>query len=233
MTQGNMMDVAVATGDRAIPAITPYELPSGPWANRVDWKLDASRSALLVHDMQAYFLRKFDMEQAPIPGLVRNVQTLLKAFREAGAPVFYTAQPAHQDPADRALLNDFWGPGLTAPGHQAEQPIIDAVAPRPEETVLTKWRYSAFQRSDLGERLAALGRDQLVVCGIYAHIGCMATVLEAFMRDVRGFLVCDAVADFSPQEHRMACDYVSRRCGVVLDVAEVEARMRTIAPGVA
>src|SRR5690606_30727313 len=123
-TQEFMMNAAVAAGDKAIPAITPYALPSGPWTNRVNWQLDASRSALLVHDMQSYFLRKFDMAQEPVPGLVRGVETLLDAFRRAGAPVFYTAQPAHQDAADRALLNDFWGPGLTAPEHQAEQPIL-------------------------------------------------------------------------------------------------------------
>lgn len=231
--QVDMMNAVAATGGNVIPPIKPYELPSGPWANRVEWKLDATRSALLVHDMQIYFLRKFDMAQAPIPGLVRGVQALIETFRRAGAPVFYTAQPVRQDAADRVLLNDFWGPGLTAPGHAAEQPILDSVAPRPHETVLTKWRYSAFQRSDFGERLQALRRNQLVVCGVYAHIGCMATVLEAFMRDIQAYLVCDAVADFSLQEHRMACDYVSRRCGMVLDVAAVQAQLEAPPRGVA
>src|SRR5690606_14607414 len=133
-----------------------------------------------------------------------------------GIPVFYTAQPPVQPARDRALLNDFWGPGLTAPEHQADAAIIDALAPHPEDTVLTKWRYSAFQRSDLRERLARLERDQLIITGVYAHIGCLSTALEAFMQDVQAFLAIDACADFSLAEHEMAIRHVAQRCGASL-----------------
>lgn len=211
----------------SIPVITPYPMPSQPVTNRVDWQPDAGRAALLIHDMQAYFLNKFDTTQAPIPALLANARALRDLCDAAGVPVFYTAQPAEQPAGDRALLNDFWGPGLTQPQFHAEQPIVELLAPRATDTVLTKWRYSAFQRSDLAEQLHARGRDQLIVCGIYAHIGCMATALEAFMRDVQPFFVIDAVADFSEAEHRMAVDYVARRCGVSLTLAQVQAALAT------
>ena len=35
--------------------------------------------------------------------------------------------------------------------------IVDELAPEPGDEVLTKWRYSAFQRSDLAELLADAG----------------------------------------------------------------------------
>jgi bifunctional isochorismate lyase / aryl carrier protein len=56
---------------------------------------------------------------------------------------------------------------------------------------------------------AERGRDQLVGTGVYAHIGCQATAVEAFMRDVRAFLVADAVAEFSRRHHDQACEYVA------------------------
>jgi len=208
-----------------IPAIAPYAMPTAPVANRVDWRPDASRAVFLIHDMQAYFLNKFDTAQSPIVPLVHTVARLRAQCDAAGVPVFYTAQPTEQPPNDRALLNDFWGPGLTAPEHRGAQPIIDALAPKEGDTVLTKWRYSAFQRSDLRARMAALGRDQLIICGVYAHIGCMATALEAFMQDVQPFMVIDGVADFSAAEHDMAVNYVARRCGVSLTADAVMAAL--------
>lgn len=208
-----------------IPTIVPYSLPADPVENRVTWRLAPARAALLVHDMQAYFLNKFDTAQAPVPALIQNVCRLRDACDEAGVPVFYTAQPTEQPAGDRALLNDFWGPGLTQAQFHAQQPVIEPLAPRAQDTVLTKWRYSAFQRSDLREQLRARGRDQLIICGIYAHIGCMATALEAFMQDVQPFFVIDGVADFSEAEHRMAVSYVSRRCGMSVTLAQTVAAL--------
>ncbi|MGJ8518138.1 isochorismatase family protein [Carnimonas bestiolae] len=203
----------------SIPAITPYPMPGHDQQpeNRVNWQLDPQRAVLLVHDMQEYFLNKYFQDQAPIPALKNHIAQLLSVARAQGIPVFYTAQPTDQPDEDRALLNDMWGPGI--PAHPEQYPIVAELAPQEQETVLTKWRYSAFQRSDFREQLRQLGRDQLVITGVYAHIGCMTTALDAFMEDVQPFLVNDAVADFSLEEHLMASRYVAKRCGVSLSTA--------------
>ena len=205
--------------EKTIAAIPSYPMPNSTRPNRVSWTIQPQRAALLIHDMQYYFLKKYNMDQAPIPELIKNTQALYQACKQAGIPVFYTAQPKDQDPKDRALLNDFWGSGVTAPHFQAEQPIIDALHPAADDILLTKWRYSAFVRSDFQEQLAQRGRDQLIITGIYAHIGCMTTALDAFMRDIQPFFILDATADFSAAEHQMAIDHVSQRCGVSLDTA--------------
>lgn len=205
----------------SIPALASYEMPDTSVRNRVEWRPESRRAALLIHDMQDYFLGKFDVARAPIPALIQAIARLRDCCDAQGIPVFYTAQPPVQPDADRALLNDFWGPGLTAPGQQAGAGIVAALAPRPQDTVLTKWRYSAFQRSDLRERLRRLGRDQLVITGVYAHIGCLSTALEAFMQDVQPFLIIDGCADFSLADHQMAITHVSRCCGMSLTTHEI------------
>lgn len=202
-----------------IPTIASYPMPGAEsWpANRVDWRPDPARAVLLIHDMQEYFLAFYDRAQAPVPELIGNIRALRDACDDAGVPVVYTAQPTQQSAVQRGLLQPWWGPGITAKPELA--PVAAELAPRPQDTVLTKWRYSAFVSSDLRERMRAQGRDQLIVCGIYAHIGCMMTVADAFMHDIQPFLIADAVADFSAEEHALALNYVSRRCGVVSDRA--------------
>ena len=201
----------------AYPLPTAEELPTG----RVNWPFEPGRAALLVHDMQHYFVDFYGPDNPLINQVIDHIATLIRQARALGMPVVYTAQPAEQSQADRALLNDMWGPGLTRAPER--QPIVPALAPEPQDTVLAKWRYSAFCRSPLVELMAEWGRDQLVICGIYGHIGVMQTAVDAFMRDIRPFLVADAIADFSREDHLMALSYVSRNAGRVITVAEVMA----------
>lgn len=166
-----------------LPSIAPYPLPTTTElpANRVDWHLDPSRAALLVHDMQEYFVDAFGPDSPLMSEVVANIDHIRTVASAAGIPVYYTAQPPNQDPADRGLLTDFWGPGL---GDDGRERIVDALEPGPTDTVLTKWRYDAFARSDFAELLEQQGRDQLIITGVYAHIGCLATATSAFMRDI-------------------------------------------------
>ena len=209
----------------ALPKIAPYSYREQEHQNRVNWRVDPARAALLVHDMQRYFVRAFELEREgqPLPDAqiniaIANIRRLLDAAHAANIPVYYTAQPPRQNPVDRRLLTDFWGNGLQ---DDENARILDELAPTEADTVLTKWRYSAFVRSPLEEQLKDLGRDQLIIGGIYAHIGCLTTALEAFMRDIQPFMVADALADFTAEEHRMACEYASGRCARVINTAEV------------
>ena len=210
----------------AIPKITSYPLMDVfAVENKVNWSVEPDRAALLVHDMQNYFLNFYDQKQQPIPTILSNIQRIMQWCRDVGIPIYFTAQPGDQDPQERALLNDFWGPGLKA--DEALTAIHPQVAPQAQDTVLTKWRYSAFVKSDFKQRLQDSGRDQLIVVGVYAHIGCMQTIMEAFMNDIKGFLISDAVADFSLDEHNMALKYVASRGGCVLDTTQLVTQCKT------
>ncbi|MEV4807753.1 isochorismatase family protein [Nonomuraea sp. NPDC049421] len=204
-----------------INEIAPYRMPGDgdlPVA-AVPWRPRPERSVVLVHDMQRYFLRFFPAGRSPLTELLTNTAKLLAAARAAGVPIMYTAQPGGMSRHDRGLLHDFWGPGMTVAPSDRE--IADEVVPEAGDTVLTKWRYSAFYRSDLEERLRRSGRDQLIVCGVYAHVGCLMTVCDAFTRDIEAFLVADAMADFTREEHLMALRYAADRCAVPLSLDRV------------
>ncbi|PJJ58334.1 bifunctional isochorismate lyase/aryl carrier protein [Mumia flava] len=201
-----------------LPQTVSYTPDEPTWSNRLPWRLDPARSVLLVHDMQRYFTRVFAPDCVAYTDAVRHCAVLLDAARRAGVPVVYTAQPGDQPAHARGLLADRWGPGIGADPDQTD--IVTALAPRPGETVLTKHRYSAFARTDLAERVRAAGRDQLMVCGIYGHIGIAATATDAFMLDIAPFVAADAVADFSAADHTRALHHVAATCGVVLTTAD-------------
>jgi bifunctional isochorismate lyase/aryl carrier protein len=195
------------------------ELP----ANTANWTIDPARAVLLVHDMQHYFLRPFPAESDPVIPLIARTAELVGASRDAGVPVAYTAQPGAMTPAQRGLLADFWGPGMGA--DPVDRDLVPALAPAEHEPVFTKWRASAFFKTPLLEFLRERDRDQLIITGVYAHVGILTTANEALAHDIRTFIVADATADFSPAHHRQALEYAATRCAMVVASATVRSAL--------
>lgn len=196
---------------RTIKPIEPYRFSSADLpAEEVPWQPDPRRAALLLHDMQEFFLRPFDLDQSPASELLSNTVALRERCAALDIPVFYTAQPGSMTRPERGLLEAFWGPGMDSAA--ADRNVVAALRPSESDRVLTKWRYSAFHRSPLLRLLREAGRDQLIIAGVYAHIGCLMTAVDAFSNDIEVFLVADAVADFTLADHRMALSYAARCC---------------------
>lgn len=199
--------------------VEPYELPTRQEMPErgFPWRVRPRRAVLLVHDMQSYFLAAFEEEMRA--RLVGTVAGLRKRCADQGVRVAYTAQPGRMSPEDRGLLRDVWGPGMS--DSEEDRGIVPELEPDSADWTFVKWRYSAFFRSDLLDRMRAEGRDQLVLCGVYAHVGIVATALEAFSHDIEVFLAGDAVGDFSAEHHRLALRYTASTCALVAPADEL------------
>ncbi len=204
----------------SLPRIRSYRYQLPEQINTVQWQVDPQQAGLLIHDMQNHFIDIFDRSQpdSQINRAIHNIQLLRDWAQEEQVPVYYTAQPAHQDPKDRALLTDFWGQGIAS---QEAAQILAELKPRQSEEHITKWRYSAFERTNLEALLKERGLRQLIITGVYAHIGCLSTALQAFMLDIEPFFIADALADFNAQDHAMACQYAAKRCARLLNTDQL------------
>ncbi|MEU5688484.1 isochorismatase family protein [Streptomyces venezuelae] len=193
-----------------LPAIGSYPMPDRTALPRshVSWRIDPVRAALLIHDMQNHFVGVFPTGRSPVVELVDNIATLRELASTLDMPVIFSAEPAGQAPGQRGLVADMWGPGIgDEPGAAA---IVSPLTPRPGEHLLSNVRHNAFLRSHLGRLLRSKGRDQLIVCGVYAHLGVLLTAADAFMNDIQPFVVADAVADLSAEEHTLALRWAAR-----------------------
>lgn len=204
-----------------LPHLISYDAPVPPLrdlpASRAPWSLDPNRAAVLVHDAQGYFLRPYASDCPALQTALRRTGEILSAARSARVPIYYTAQDGEH--RDRGLQGDLWGGGMSP--RIEDTAVVPQIAPRPGDVVLTKHRYSAFSRSDFADRLARSGRDQLVITGVYAHIGIVATAFDGFCRDVQPFVAADAIADFGREQHARALDQIASCCGVVAPAAQI------------
>jgi len=203
-----------------IPQFEPYTIADfSSLPHRIpQWKIDPNRAVLLLHDMQKYFIRPITAEPQK-NSFIKNTMGIRKHSKKIGIPVAFTAQPGDMTQKQRGLLYDFWGNGMKS--DDTDREIINELKPNAEDWLITKWRYSAFCRTDLLQRMRESNRDQIILCGVYAHIGVLMTAVDAFSHDIETFLIADAISDFSRAHHLMALNYAARCCAVVLRTDEV------------
>jgi ureidoacrylate peracid hydrolase len=163
-------------------------------------KINRNRAALLVIDMQRFFLDP-DSPTFTCGGLavLPNVERLIEAFRGARRPVIYTRHVHHPDGMDAGIMG-WWWEGMCREG-TPESEIHERIAPRPDEKVILKHRYSAFYNTDLETILRCLKIEDLVISGIMTNMCCESTARDAYYRDYRLFFPADATGSVTEQMH--------------------------------
>ncbi|MCS6815626.1 MAG: isochorismatase family protein [Cyanobacteria bacterium] len=203
-----------------------YQLPGAECLefNRLTWQLEPEQAVLLIHDMQNYYMRpllRHNPETAK--AIIANIATVKQICQQIGIPVVYTEQRP-LTVAQRGLLYDLWGPGMQ--GVDDEAAVVSDLCPVSGYTIV-KHKYSAFYNSTFAELLANLSRNQIIITGVYSHIGCMTTALDALMRDLKVFYVADAVGDFSLDFHLSSLKTIGNCCGQLCLTADLVAQAKS------
>lgn len=168
--------------------------------NQHEMRLKRDKAALLVIDMQQFFLDP-DSPTFTCGGLaiLPTVKRLLTAFREEGRPVIYTRHVHHPGRIDAGIM-EWWWEGMCIEG-TPESEVNPEIAPLPSEKVILKHRYSAFYNTDLETILRCLKIEDLVVSGIMTNLCCESTVRDAYYRDYRVFFLADGTGTINEEMH--------------------------------
>jgi nicotinamidase-related amidase len=194
---------------------------------RVFDHFEPAKTALVVIDMQYYYVA----DVAPAIAIVPNINRLAAAFRAKAATVAWVSMTAGE--GGRSLWplyhEYFFSPeagarhrdNLTqgAPGHR----LYDDLDVRPEDLHASKSRFSAFipGKSDLPEKLAARGIENVVIVGILTNFCCETSARDAMMLDFKVVMVSDANAARYPEDHAIGFSTVFQSFGDVLTTEEV------------
>ncbi|MCB2213643.1 cysteine hydrolase [bacterium] len=178
---------------------------------------DMASAALLVLDMQRYFLDPESHAFVPGSPLVqRSVEQLAEKFRASGRPVIFTR---HVDAKGvESPMSSWWKDTLRSddPRSQIEPSLLADM-----DWVLVKHTYDAFLGTDLEQRLRDAGVKQLVGCGVVTHLCVETTLRSAFCRGFPIFLPSDATASFSETHHRATLLNLSHGFARIADVSEL------------
>lgn len=161
-----------------------------------------AQAALLLVDMQ-------QESQYGIEGVdeaVAAAASVLADWRAAGLPVFYTRHVNRADATGLTVSEVLDSRGLPVyyrAGTQAVD-IVSAIAPRPQDVVVDKHRWSGFYGTPLDLMLRSLGVEHLLVGGFTTDCCVLTTVFDACARDYRVSLVPDMCAATNCGSHQAA-----------------------------
>lgn len=157
--------------------------------------IDADLSTLLVIDIQAK-LNPVMFDAARAPG---GAAALLQGAEILDVPTLVSEQYPN-------------GLGGTV---DALQGLL------PQGCVLEKNTFSCMADVGFRESFDQLGRAQAVLCGIEAHICVLQTALELRTRGIDVFVVDDATASRTPENHRAGLERVRDAGGHIVTVEMV------------
>lgn len=164
-----------------------------------DIELQPEKSALMIMDMQEYFLSP--ASHAYIPSaetILPGVKKLASLYEAKKLPVIFTL---HSNTKRNAGMMRNWWPNLLmegSPESRLPEGLESSGGIRIE-----KHQYDAFYDTALEEILHKKNVTQLVISGVMTNICCETTARSAFVRGFEVFFAIDGTATYS-EEHHMA-----------------------------
>ncbi len=138
-----------------------------------------SESTLVIIDAQNEY-RTGALPLTGVDAAVKEIETLLKRARAAGAPVVHVQHKGK--PGGAFDLDDERGR------------IMRELAPECAEAVVQKPLPNAFASTDLAEKLEASGRKQLIITGFMTHMCVSSTARAALDHGYRVTIPASTVA---------------------------------------
>jgi ureidoacrylate peracid hydrolase len=201
--------------------------------------IDAARSALVVIDMQNYFVAEGFPREVPVAReIVPNINRLAAAMRDAGGLVVWI-----QTTAVGGL--ERWGNHhrytLSPEGARTRLANLDeaaegfklypALEPAPADPRVKKITYSAFiGSSELDALLRRHGIETVLIAGTATNVCCESTARDAMMLDYRVIMVSDANAARTDEEHAATLNSFFAAFGDVMTSDDV---LQRLTPGAA
>ena len=190
--------------------------------------LNPSRTALIVIDMQSYFLERGGLLEVPCSrDIVKNINRIATALRQGGGVVYWTQ---HSFTSEWTA----WY-GTLASGEFAEKMIVESAPGSPGyalhpsmdfqtgDVKLPKTRYSAMlpDGCDLDMHLKESGVDTVIVTGTLTNVCCESTARDAMMMNYKVVFPSDANATRTDEEHNATLKAIIQVIGDVRSTDEV------------
>ena len=183
----------------------------------IAFEFDISKAALLILDMQNFFLDESNHAFVPsAKTIMNNISRLIEFFHAQNRPVIFTQHIDTQEPEE--MMTRWWRDSVQEGTEDAE---ITSSLDTKDAITIRKNRYSAFESTNLKEILNSKNVTQIVLTGIMSHLCCETTARDAFMKDFEVFFILDANATYTEELHLSTIRAISHGFGRCQSTEEI------------
>jgi nicotinamidase-related amidase len=167
-------------------------------------KIQASNTALLIIDMERDFVDPGAVQETPGGrDLVPKINHLSSWARNHAIPVIFTHEMHRSDKSDYGIELEY-DPVHCLEGTSGWE-LTDHLEVQPHDYhIYNKRRYDCFMGTDLDLLLRSKRVENLICCGVTAHVCVMSTVYTARNLDYRVIVPQDAIAGVTPDHYAAA-----------------------------
>ncbi len=161
--------------------------------------MNSNKTALLLIDLQnesQYGIEQLDM-------VTENAKTIIEQCRQMNIPIIYTRQINRHDGVGLPINDPIaltGKPKFYCSDTDAIE-IIDALAPKADDLVIDKYRWSGFYETPLDLMLKSLKVEDLIIGGLVTDGCLMTSVFDGFFKDYRIHLVKDLCSTTNEGAH--------------------------------
>lgn len=194
------------------------------WPKRTESQLfDIERAALLILDMQGYFMNPDSHAYIPsAKAIVPGLKQVAAFFRSRKRPVIATK---HINTVENAGMMGSWWSELITDNHSLSDIHPDLRIIRSE--ILSKSQYDAFYQSELTAVLNTSRIDQLVIGGVMTHLCCETTARAAFVRGFEVFFLVDGTATYNREYHQASLQNLAHGFAVLTTIEDLQKEPRS------
>jgi nicotinamidase-related amidase len=193
--------------------------------SKVDLKLDARRTAIVVIDLQKGIAAMPGGAPHTKPAVIANCARLLAAARAAGAQPVLVHVGGSPDGADRlhSTADQPMRAAGTLPPDWSE--LIPELDRQPGDLVILKRQWGAFYGTDLDLQLRRRGLTAIVICGVATEFGVESTARDACELGYELVFAEDAMTGMSAESHANSVQRIFPRIGRVRSTGDIVAAL--------
>lgn len=191
--------------------------------SRIGYEINA-KTALIVTDMQNYFLKKKSHAFVPsVKAIIAKIKKLSDLFLEKKLTVIYTRHTNNVENSEQ--MSEWWRDVIREESWESR---IGDCFNYEDAIVVEKHQYDAFYGTELKDVLRERGIEQLIITGVLTHLCCETTARSGFVNGYKVLFPVNGSATYNIKYHKSTLRNLAHGFAVPVTMEELIKKVKAI-----